>query len=399
MAVLIERCVLMSRAATLDCFSRSVPHLHTDRANNTQNERAGDSGRRGGECARGTPVGCGWARSGPSFAPRSPDARVGIDAPTHFLYCAHRSPRRLCARALQRDICVDRQRCGFRRRGRAGVQGDWCAAQTYALKGDRHAHDKLRSPPSRSVRPQSVPRCRRRITKEGILAAFHLKRVPPLPVYLQTSCDDALPAAWPARAGMGSGQSRVLRPRQGPPPHCAPASAPAMAQHASTGIPQALLRLLDDLHMTRRAQAVCVRVCQRKNAAFGTSPTCQIACRPTRSEQHGPGGLGHARRSPTTRPPPLQRHHLVTYRRRCLHRQSSGSPWLLPRHFSHCRDPPRGRSLRSLQRSPKKKLRSLVRPPLLQLQHHTVCCSPEARRGCAAARASLRPTSLCHPEV
>jgi len=36
MAVLIERCVLVSRAATPDCFSRSVPHLRTDRANNTQ---------------------------------------------------------------------------------------------------------------------------------------------------------------------------------------------------------------------------------------------------------------------------------------------------------------------------------------------------------------------------
>ena len=36
MVVLIERYVLISRAATPDCFSRSVPHLRTDRANNTQ---------------------------------------------------------------------------------------------------------------------------------------------------------------------------------------------------------------------------------------------------------------------------------------------------------------------------------------------------------------------------
>ena len=33
---MIERYVLISRAATPDCFSRSVPHLRTDRANNTQ---------------------------------------------------------------------------------------------------------------------------------------------------------------------------------------------------------------------------------------------------------------------------------------------------------------------------------------------------------------------------
>ena len=165
MAVLIERCVLMSRAATLDCFSRSVPHLHTDRANNTQNERAGDSGRRGGECARGTPVGCGWARSGPSVAPRSPDARVGIDAPTKLLHRAHRSPRRLCARALQRDICVDGQRCGFRRRGRAGVRGEWCAPQTCALKGDSEGISRAKPKPegkggaTTTSRPSPVISC------------------------------------------------------------------------------------------------------------------------------------------------------------------------------------------------------------------------------------------------
>ena len=36
MVVFFERYVLISRAATPDCFSRSVPHLRTDRANNTQ---------------------------------------------------------------------------------------------------------------------------------------------------------------------------------------------------------------------------------------------------------------------------------------------------------------------------------------------------------------------------
>ena len=110
-------------------------------------------------------MGCGWARSGPSVAPRSPDARVGIDAPTKLLHRAHRSPRRLCARALQTDICVDGQRCGFRRRGRAGVRGGWCAPQTCALKGDSEGISRAKPKPegkggaTTTSRPSPVISC------------------------------------------------------------------------------------------------------------------------------------------------------------------------------------------------------------------------------------------------
>ena len=96
------------------------------------NERAGDSGRRGGECARGTPVGCGWARSGPSVAPHLDPPRPTPPAPpytlvppacarSHILVLATRNPprytpytqhpkyRRLCERSCCRP--VQRQPC------------------------------------------------------------------------------------------------------------------------------------------------------------------------------------------------------------------------------------------------------------------------------------------------